>query len=174
MTLDEVIRKRRSVRKYSDKSLTEEEIKALAEAALMAPSAVNYRPVELIVVTDPEKIKQLAGFKTHYAQFIDQAPAAFIVIGDTRKLERTIVQDTSIVTTQLMLKATDLGLGSCWVNVVGGEHEDGRPADEVLREWFDIPEHYFINAVVPIGHLDYEPRPRVYDDLEEKIHRDKF
>lgn len=174
MNLDQVIRKRRSVRNFSDQALTKEEINALAETALMAPSAVNYRPVELIIVTDPEKINQLASFKTHYAQFIDQAPVAFIVIGDSRKLERTIVQDTSIVTTQLMLKAIDLGLGSCWVNVPGGEHEDGRPADQVLRDWFDIPDHYYINAVIPVGHPVTEPEPRDYDDLEEKIHREKF
>jgi len=174
LTLDEAIRERRSVRNFTEEALTEEEIKALAETALMAPSAVNYQPTEIIVVTDREKLEKLSSFKSEYAHFIDKAPAAFIVMGDTRKLERTIVQDTSIVTTQLMLKATDLGLGSCWVNVVGGVHEDGRPADEVLREWFDIPDYYFINAVVPIGHKKNETRPRVYDDLDEKIHREKF
>src|SRR5699024_455063 len=108
----------------------------ILSCGLRAPSAKNARPVELIVVKEKKTLKELGSFKERNAHFIPEAAGAIVVVVNRQKAPATYEEDASIVCSYLELAIADLGLGSCWVNAIGNNHADGRPAGEVLKEMF--------------------------------------
>jgi nitroreductase len=103
------IKKRRSIRQYTDEPVSDADVKALLEAAMAAPSSSDRRPWEFIVVREKSLRQRLA--QTHVWSHM-----VFVVCGDARCSEAWI-EDTSAATENLLLAATALGLGAVWVGV---------------------------------------------------------
>ena len=116
MQFKEIIEKRRSVRKFTDRAVSEETIRQLLHAALTAPSARNTRSTRLLVVDDPETVARMADMRDYGAGFMKNAPMAILVLGDTTKSDLWRV-NASIAATMLQLACVDEGLASCWVHV---------------------------------------------------------
>ena len=114
MELSEIMFNRRSIRKYTDKEISEEDIKSILKAGLLAPSSRNLHPVEMIVVRDKAMLDSLSRAKTAGAGMLREASRAIVVIGDHDRSD-VWVEDCSIVMTYMLLKATALGLGSLWI-----------------------------------------------------------
>jgi len=117
----EAIRKRRSIRKYKlGVPVTDEQIRLLLEAAMMAPSACNTRPWEFIVVQSREKLDELSSAHP-YAKMLATASLSIIVcaLPDTQKdiSSGYFPQDCAAATQNILIQAAALGLGSCWCGV---------------------------------------------------------
>ena len=128
MDLDKVIESRRSVREYAKKDISFEKIILLLNAANHAPSAGNLQTFSFVVVNDKDKQNKIV--EVSLKQFwMNQAPIFIVVCSDTQKLEsyykergtKYADQNAGSVAMLLSLKATDLGLVSCWVNVFDQE-----------------------------------------------------
>ncbi len=125
----ELVKKRRSVRRYLEKPVEREKIKLCLEAARLAPSACNGQPWKFIVVDDPTRLGELvrAAFSGPFSnnRFAGKAPVIIVAVAETTKIIPRIAGrlqmkhysliDLSIAVEHLVLEAADLGLGTCWI-----------------------------------------------------------
>ena len=169
MTLIDIMLKRRSTRKFNDEPVTKEELEKILEAALLAPTSMNRKPCNFLVVERRETLVELSKCKNHGAELIANADKAIVVIADTMKAD-TWCEDSSIALTHMHLMATELNLGSCWVQIHLRD-KDGVDAEEVLRDIVKIDDHYRIVGILALGHSDDIPEPHTLDDIDkDKIH----
>jgi nitroreductase len=149
--LIDLLRTRRSLRRFTDQPVEPEKLALLLEAALRSPSSKGNNPWEFIVVTDRERIKALSVAKAHGASFLVNAPLVIVVCADPAKSD-VWVEDAAIATTLIHLEAADLGLGSCWVQLRLREREDGTSSQEYMSGLLGLPEGMKVLAMVGIGH----------------------
>lgn len=170
----ELLKTRRSIRKYLPQAVESEKIKQITTAALMSPASKRSNPWEFIVVQDKEMLKKLAECRPHGTKMLENTPLGIIVIADTTKSD-VWIEDASIAALIIQLQAQDLGLGSCWVQVYNREKEEGLSSEEYIRQLLNIPSHYAVLNIVSIGYSDEDRKP--YDEEKlpyEKIHEEKF
>ena len=152
-----IIENRRSIRKFeAGKAVTKEQLKALLEAAMLAPSANNSRPWEFIAVTKRETLDEIA--RVHpYAQMCKTASAAIIVVAvpPDANPEAYFPQDCGAATENILLKAVSLGLGTCWCGVFPRKERISS-----LRELFKIKEPKVPFNVIAIGYPAEAPARR--------------
>ena len=156
-----LIEERRSIRGFhKDKPVTKEQLKALLEAAMLAPSACNSRPWEFIVVTKRETLDEIARIHP-YAKMCETATAAIIVVAlpQTGRPQGYFPQDCAAATQNILLKAVSLGLGACWCGVYPREE---RITD--IRSLLKIQEPKIPFNVIAIGTPDEAPERRGYYD----------
>ena len=163
----ETILKRRSVRKYSDEQVTDNELKQLLEAAMAAPSAKNRQPWHFVVVQDREVLKKLS--EAHpYGKMLAGAAAAIAVCGDMNVAPDYWIQDCSAATENILIAVAALGLGAVWL----GCHP--RPERvTAIRAVLGIPEHIGVLSLISIGHPDEVKEPRTQYD-ESRVHRETW
>jgi nitroreductase len=109
----ECIKSRRSVRRFKDEPVKEEDIRTILECAFMAPSGNNRQPWEFFVTRDKEKLKGLSDACT-YGKFIKNACFCIVVTGNT-SVTSHVVEDCSAATENALLAAHALGYGGCWI-----------------------------------------------------------
>lgn len=179
MELSTCLVNRRSVRKYTDEPLTQREISAILEAGLLAPSSRNRKSAEFIVVVNKKHLEILSAAKAAGGRMLKDAAAAIVVIGNSA-LSDAWIEDCSIAMTNMMLKATELGLGNCWVQC-RNRYSDidtangKKSADENVRELLHIPEGYSTLAMLSLGRSAEFPEPVNTENLEfHKIHYGTF
>ena len=163
MLLD-LLRKRRSIRKFTGQAVEEEKIELLLEAALLSPSSKGNTPWHFVVVCDQDCISKLALAKPHGASFLKNAPLVIAVCGDSNQSD-VWVEDCSIATLLLHLQATDLGLGSCWVQLRLRAHDDNQSAAVYTAELLGLPAHIQPLALVGIGYPAESKKARSKEDL---------
>lgn len=164
MELKEALLRRRSIRKFTSQSVSEGMIEELMHAAMSGPSACNRRPWEFYAVTNEETLAELRR-ATHFSNM--QAPLAIVVCG---KLDRALpgdmafywVQDCSAATQNILLRATDLGLGAVWCGV----HPQKRAEANVARV-LGLEEGLVPLNIIHIGHPAEEQEPR--DQYEAEL-----
>lgn len=118
MMMLETIMTRRSVRQFTDQAVTEEQVRRLLQAAVMAPSAVNAQPWHFIVCDDKEMFRRFQ--QVHpYSKMLDQAPLLILICGDTEKQAGPYfyLEDCAAAAENLLLAAHAMGLGGCWLGV---------------------------------------------------------
>lgn len=165
-TLIDLIKRRRSIRAYTEQDVTQEQVRVILEAAMAAPSANNKKPWEFIVVRDKDLRKQLA--QTHrWSYMCEHAPVVIVVCGNERQSDHW-VEDTSAATENMLLAVTSLGLGAVWVAVYPRSERD-----EHVRKVLNIPKDVRVLCMVPIGHPAEEKSARTqYDD--GKVHHERY
>lgn len=170
----ELLKKRRSTRKFTDQKLSEEQVATLMKAVLMSPSSKRSNPWQFILVDDPEKLERLSLCKEHSAQFLANAPLAVVVIADPL-VSDVWVEDCSIATTILQLQAEDLGLGSCWIQVRERFNAQGVSSNEVVHDILNIPLQMQVESIVALGYKAIERKPFDEEKLQwEKLHINEF
>ena len=169
MELMDVMLKRRSTRKFNDKSVSKEELDKILHAALLAPTSMNRKPCNFMVVERKETLAELADSKDHGAALIRGADKAIVVVADTMVAD-TWIEDSSIALTYMHLMATELGLGSCWVQI-HLRSKDGADSEGIVRDILKIDDHYRIVGILALGHSDDIPEVHSLDDIDKnKIH----
>ena len=166
MELQEVLLKRRSVRRFSSGRIDREAIEYLLHAAMSGPSACNKTPWEFYVVETQEKIEELRK-TTSFSKI--EAPLAIVVAGNTERFMPGLfrefwVQDTSSATENILLAATDLGLGACWCGVYPVERSVKR-----VREVLGISEDVIPLNIIWLGHPGEQTEARDQYDAD-KVH----
>jgi nitroreductase len=165
----DVILERRSIRKYSDKPVTADELKRLLEAAMAAPSAHNRQPWHFIVVRDRATLLEIPKFH-NYSKMLEQAPLAIIVCGDLELEEGTgfWIQDCSAASQNILLAAKATGLGAVWL----GAYPNGGLVKGV-RELLRIPEKITPLCIIAVGHpLEDKPPGNRY--REDRVHLNRW
>ena len=125
---NELVKIRRSHRKFTDEEISPEHVQSILRAALMSPTSKSQRAWQFVVVDDKTDIEKLADAKDLGSQFMKGAPLAIVVLGDPQKND-CWVEDGSIAAVSMQYQAEELGLGSCWVQMRGRGLADGTPAD---------------------------------------------
>ena len=170
-----LMQRRRSIRKFTSEPISKKDLDAVVQAGLLAPSGRSLCPVEFIVVQDRDLLDKLSHARVGAAKMLEGAVAAIVVIADRDKSD-TIIEDSSIATMNMLLMATELGLGSCWIQGRMREAETKEQTTEsYVRAVLGFPENYQLEAMVALGHPAQE-RP-AYDlkDLHyEKVHQGVF
>lgn len=174
MELLELIRNRRSIRKYSGEPIADEILEKILQAGLLAPSSRAIYPVEFVVTKDKTALNRLSECKPGSATMLADADAAVIVIGDAGKSDAWI-EDCSLSMMLMQLEASCLGVGSCWVQCRGRKTLDGESTENYVRKLMGIPEHFGVLAVLALGipAQEIEAHPLPCAD-NEKIHRGRF
>ncbi|MBR1427009.1 MAG: nitroreductase family protein [Paludibacteraceae bacterium] len=156
----ELCRLRRSIRKYTEEPLTQEQLDYILRCALMSPSGKRINPWRFVVVTDRAVLRRMAGCRTYGSQMFDTAAAGIVVALDA-SLTDTWQCDGAIAAQNMLLAAADLGLGACWCQVYGREG-----AEQLIREAAAVPEGLTILCVVSLGHPDEQRRSYDFDKLQ--------
>lgn len=164
MFLD-LIKTRRSIRKFKPVSIEDEKIDLIVEAALRSPSSRGFNPWRFIVVKNPSLIQKLSISKTHGSAFLKNAPLAIVVCADPSKSD-VWVEDASIASIFIHLAAHDLGLGSCWIQIRKREHTENITSDAYVKEVLEIPDNIVIESIIAIGYPDEVKSPHPKDSLQ--------
>ena len=173
-SFSELIKARRSMRKFTAEELTQEQVVSLMKAALMAPTSKRSNAWQFIVVDDKEILKKLSICKAQASQFIADASLAIVVTADPLASD-VWIEDAAIASIYLQLQAEDMGLGSCWVQIRERFTASGAPSGEYVHEVLDIPLPLQVLSIIAIGHKGMERKPFNEDNLQwEKIHLNKF
>ncbi len=163
------ILKRRSVRKFTDAKIPEQDIECILKAAMHAPSAKNQQPWQFIVLDDKSLIEKIPSFSP-YAYMCVEAPISVLICGDL-KLEQSKDYwpvDCAAATQNLLLASHAKGLGSVWAGVY--------PREKIMKGFTDLlhlPEHIIPFALVVIGYAKEEPK---YDERfkKDRIHKNMW
>jgi len=170
----ELVRKRRSIRKYTTEPVAENVIDLLVETLLRAPSSRNINPWEFIVVDDRELLQQLSKSKTHGSAFLKGAPLGIVVCADSTKSD-VWVEDCAIASILVQMTAESLGLGSCWIQIRQRPHEGETTADAYIQGLLGLPEHVKVESIISIGHPVEKRVPLRPEELQyDKVKRNRF
>lgn len=198
MEFNEVIRSRRSIRRFKSEPISDEQIKELMEAARLAPSGLNLQPWRYVIVKDKAVRESIS--KAVPSAHVAQAPLIIVCCMDTKNFESTgarvqelheagamantsfssyssddffagknidefwiksnLMLNTAISVEHIVLKAADLGLGSCWIGIFD---KDG------IKKAIGIDDRYDVFALLPIGYPDQDVKPRPRLSIDEII-----
>lgn len=168
----DAIRARRNVRQYTDQPIRREDLERILEAGRRAPSAGNWQPWNFVVVTDREQLTQLAKVWDRGGRHIAQSAATIALVvqepQDASQRDR-LMYDLGQTTVNMMLAATDLGIGSGHSSVV-----DQEQAQRVLG----FPDGYFAAYLIGLGYPADRPlRPLVAPErrpFDEVVHWNRW
>lgn len=151
MRLEDAIRQRRSIRKYTEKTLREDDIRKILEAAIWAPSGLNNQPWKFKVIRDNDEKDGIAKF-TSYGSIIKNAPLAVCVFLDKGAMYNREKDTMGIgaCIQNMLLQAHALGIGSCWLGEILKRRED-------VGKYLKIHSDCELMAVVTFGYIDKRP-----------------
>jgi nitroreductase len=168
---DDIIRERRSVRRYLDRPVEQEKLRAVIEAARLAPSACNAQPWRFVAVTEKQTRERLlreglgGAVPNTWAQ---TAPCVVVACSDLQLFTHTLGEtvqgvhyhliDLGIALEHLVLKATELGLGSCYIGWFRGKQ---------IARVLDLPGSWKAECLVTLGYPESVPEASPRKPLEE-------
>ena len=169
MDVKKAINKRRSIRKYKDKKVPDHLIMEVLEAARLAPSGINAQPARYLIVKDDEVKKKLKENKVFPQDFLYQAPVIIVCCADPNAYKKRVagldlpndvraIRDLSIASAFLVLRATELGLGTCYV---------GWLDEEKLLSTLSIPKGIVVPYVITLGYSAEKPKPSSRKKMDE-------
>lgn len=192
MAFLDLVTSRHSVRSYQHRPVEPEKVAAIIEAGLLSPSAVNKQPTRVFIASTPDELERVGRSCPRFVKdgSVFGAPLALVVFANqglsyVRKYDNKNFGDidASIVCTHMMMEATELGLGTCWVgHFHPGDLRDalgvrGRLepvailtvgyADE--PEAVDMRQHLFGRRISPAQFLDLTPAPTKPKDARRRI-----
>jgi nitroreductase len=169
MEIIELIKKRRSTRKFSDKKVSLDQIKKLIELANMSPSAGNLQARSIVIVQDQsviEKIKEVAG---GLSKFETKIPVILVILAkpeesavryEDRGRNLYSLQDATIFASYFQLLATEKGLATCWVGYFN---------EKDIAKILNLPNDVRPVAMLPIGYPAENPEPKDRKTLDKLI-----
>jgi len=161
---NDLIRKRRSIRKFTKDSVEKEKIQLLVEAALLAPTSKNLHPWTFVVVTDRELLAKLSRTKPHGSTFLKNAPCAIVVCANDEKSD-VWAEDCAIASTFILLAAESLNLGACWIQIRKRLHDDNIPAERYILDLLNLQQSFKVESIIAIGHPAETKPPHSKEEL---------
>jgi len=170
----DLLRNRRSIRRYLDRPIEPEKIERLKEAVLRSPSSRNIDPGEFIFVDDRAILEKLAACKPHGAAFLQGAPLGIVICGDDTQSD-VWVEDCSIASILVQMAAQSMGLGSCWIQVRKRMYDSLVSAEHHIRNVLSIPEHIRVECIVAVGYPAEQRAPLPSEELKTaKVHHNRY
>lgn len=161
----ELVKKRRSHRKFTDLKISEADIQTLLNAALMAPTSKGLHSYHFYVVEDFALLEQLSKCKSIGSQFVSEAACA-IVVAANPEISDVWIEDASTASTTILYQAEDLGLGACWVQIRERRDTEGKDTETIVRNILSIPASQRIVCMVAIGHKGMERKEQNMERIE--------
>ena len=171
----EIIKNRKSVRKFTDQRISDEDLHTILEAAMSGPTACNARPWSFIVIRDKEMLEKTADANSQYSKPFKQANVGILICGD---LDRAVklapefwVIDGSIAIQNMILAAESLGIGSLWIGSWPVESYMNN-----LKELFNLPDTIVPHSLLALGYSNDEvsknKTKKIYE--EDRVHFEKW
>jgi nitroreductase len=148
MNLNEIILNRRSIRKFTPRIVGKEEIIEIIRAAMYAPSAVNRQPWHFVVIDNRKTLEDVMRIHPN-AGMLSTAPLAILICGDEERQHDTNywTADCGAATENLLLSASALGLGSCWIGIYPRLQRM-----QAFHDLFALPPHIQAFALIALGY----------------------
>ena len=156
MSFLDLAKTRYSVRQYEDRPVEQEKVDVIVEAGRLAPSAHNNHPTRIIVCNTPELRKKAAICEPRFERdgSLFGAPLVLVICGKTEDawtrsydgMNATLI-DTTIVCDQMMMTATDLGLGTCWICAFD---------PKIVKREFELPDGLEPISMLTVGYPKQE------------------
>jgi nitroreductase len=150
MELMEIIKNRRSVRRFDDRPVPKEVLQDILDCAHLAPTAGNAQPWLIGCITDKDQLQHVAD-ATLYGKFIKKSAACFAVFSNANHVQA--VEDGCAATMNIIYGAASNGLGTCWI------WGNGAPYAEAVRDILHVPDGYKLIALIPTGYPAEAPHP---------------
>jgi len=171
MSVLEIIKRRRSIRRYKENSIPEDALFRVLEAARLAPSGKNLQPWKFVIVRDKLLKKKLA--EASIGQyFMAKAPVVIVACGfpdecysRMGRYMKSWPVDVAIALEHLILQAEEENLGTCWI---------GAFEEKEVKSILGVPEEVKVLALTPLGYPAEKPPSRRRKDLEEIISYEKY
>jgi nitroreductase len=167
----DAIRARRNVRTYQDRAIPDEDLGRILEAARRTPSSINQQAWDFVVVTERDRLRELAKAWRYSAHVAGSAATIALVVPDSddRDERDTFQYDVGQVTMSIMLAATDLGIGSGHASV----------GDQALaRSVLGVPDDRECAILVALGYPADRPlEPMAHPNrraLDDVVHRERW
>jgi nitroreductase len=163
----ELVRRRRSIRKYRPDPIPQTKVDQILEAARLAPSWANGQCWTFIVVTDP-KVKQALAEAGN--EWLEHVPCIIAACADPsqsgqKKDQDYYLLDIGIAMEHLILAAEGQGMGTCWI---------GWFDEQKARDALGVPAEARVVALTPLGYPDEEPSARPRKSLSEICRKDRW
>lgn len=154
MNFRELVQKRRSIRKYTEQEISEEDLRTILRAGLMAPTGHNTRAWRFYVVRDKQKLEALSRAKSIAAGFLKDANAAVVVAYDTTS--ETWIEDAAISAITMQYQAADLGIGSAWAQLRGRSTAEGESTKDYLTRLLGVEDGFEVVCALGFGYAQEE------------------
>ncbi|OGX19595.1 MAG: nitroreductase [Omnitrophica WOR_2 bacterium RBG_13_44_8b] len=166
MDTQEAIKSRTSVREYTDKPIAKEALNSVVDAARFAPTARGVEPWEFIVITNQETLKKI-GEIAENGKFVAGAAACIAVFCSETKY---YLEDGCAATENMLIAATALGIGSCWVA------GDKKPYCSRISELLNAPVSLKLVSLIALGYPESGKTAGIRQKrgLGEVMHWEKF
>ncbi len=173
-SLSDVIRRRRSIRRYEQQEIPEESVHDILRAAFFSPSSSNRRPWHFVLIKDRGIVEKLSRARDGSSHFASGAPLVIVVCADSETARRWR-EDCSIAAAFIQLTAVELGLGSCWIHIHDSAHSDEQSAEDYVREVLKIPSTIKVLCMLALGFPAEEKTPHDDDEfMPEQVHWESF
>jgi len=173
-SLFELLKTRRSIRKYLPKPVEPDKINQITQAALMSPASKRSNPWEFIVVENNQMLLKLSECRSKNSQMLASSPLGIVVMANNTKSD-VWLEDASIAAIIMQLQAQDLGLGSCWIQIYDRAKDDHVSAEDYVRELLNIPVQFNVLCILSIGYPNEEKKSFETEKLDsDKIHYEIF
>ncbi len=173
MDVFEAIKGRRSIRSYKKQDVPDDIVRKLVEAAILAPSAGNIQPYQLVIVRS-EKTRQQLSKAAFNQKTLLEANVVIVVCVDEKQASTKYgergkklycIQDTAAATQNILLAAYSLGLGTCWI---GAFNEDD------VKKAVNAPKEMHPVTMIPIGYPNESPEQRSRRSFDEVALKESF
>ena len=165
----ELLRERRSIRKFQEKPISPKIIEILKEAILRSPSSRNIQPWEFLFITQQNTLKMLSLSKKHGASFLANAPLGVLICADQTKSD-VWIEDCSIAAIILQFVGQRCGLGSCWIQIRNRMYNNTVFSEDYIKESLNLSLNIKIEAIIALGYSAEIKKPIPLEELKkEKI-----
>ena len=170
----ELLRTRRSIRKFTEQKIESEKLEILKEAVLRSPSSKGINPWVFIFVDKTEVIQQLKNCKATGAGSLETAPLVVVMCAD-ETVNDAWIEDCSIASILFQLTAHSLGLGSCWIQIRNRMYSETISSEKYIQDLLDIPVNFRVLSIISVGYPVKWREGKKLEDLQfEKIRINRF
>lgn len=161
----EAIKNRRSIRVFTHQEITKENLEKLIEAARLAPTARNEQSWEFIIITNQSTKQKITQITDPNGSFISNAAACIAVFCLDAKY---YLEDGCAATENILIQASDLGIGSCWVA------GDKKPYCNQIKQLLKVPDNYKLISIIALGYPKKNPDPIEKRAIKDIVHWEHF
>jgi nitroreductase len=169
MDVKDAIEARRSIRKYKDKPVPDDLVTEMIDAARLAPSGNNTQPSRYLIIKDESVKQKLRDNDIILDKWVYTAPIIIVCCTDPQAFTKSVkgwddyneiraIRDLAIASSYLVLRATELGLGTCYCGWI---------KKDKIKDVLDIPRHMIVPYIITVGYADESPGPRPRNGIEE-------
>ncbi|MGM0420248.1 MAG: nitroreductase family protein [Bacillota bacterium] len=170
----QLLMERRSIRNFQDKEIEGEKIQSLLQAGLLSPTSRGSKPWQLIQIDSKDILQKLSEAKAGGSSFVAGAKMAIVVAADP-EVSDVWIEDSAIAALNIHLEASDLELGSCWVQIRKRQRQDGSDSEAYVKEVLGLPDNLRVDSIIALGYPAEEKPEHDLDDLPyDQVHYNKY